>query len=75
MDELIFITVILVSDFSAGAVTVSFSEGESSKIFTTEIPDDDIAEGSEFFVALIGGPVLGEDCAQLLRIVDNDSNF
>ncbi|MEK6795544.1 MAG: Calx-beta domain-containing protein [Spirochaetota bacterium] len=64
-------------DFMAGTGTVSFSNGETTKIFSVTINDDAVVEGNETVTLTLsaptGGAVIGTQNAALLTIVENDT--
>ncbi len=53
---------------------VSFSVGETSQSFAVGILEDETAEGTEAFVAVIASPNAMTNCALLVQISDNDGN-
>ena len=66
-------TLLSVDDFLAEKTSVTFAEGETEGSVSIRILDDDVAEAQESFVAVITGEdTIGNFCAQLVNIVDND---
>jgi Tol biopolymer transport system component len=63
-------------DFFPVAGTLTFGTGEVIKSFTIPLPDDNLAEGPEFFFVSLtapsGGAVLGPGSVAAVTLLDND---
>lgn len=64
-------------DFVPASGTVNFADGESTKTFTIQITEDNLAEGDETFSIVLsqptGGAALGQMPSLLVTIQDNDA--
>jgi Ca2+-binding RTX toxin-like protein len=69
-------TATLSNDYSSSAVSVSFANGETSKIVNIPIINDLLVEGSETvnltLASLYGGATIGTQQTATLTIIDND---
>ncbi|MGH3372676.1 MAG: Calx-beta domain-containing protein, partial [Nocardioidaceae bacterium] len=67
------------ADYVGTAGTVTFAAGETSKTFSVQLSDDNIAEGVETVNLSLntpgGGAILGPRSTALLRIVDDELTF